>query len=159
MCGEVVTVRAHRAPQVDRRYNFPDTLHVSLEFLSGAVATLNVSMVYPLLKFRESGGPLVICENGGMRFVPFMDHLDLYWQRQDDAEPHLEQFDDLGFDHAYRQEFGDFVRWIKDGTKPCLTWEEGLRCVEVIEAAHRSANENGTVMSLPLYPELEAGAK
>ena len=111
-----------------------------------------MSLVYPVLKFRESGGPLVVCENGGMRFVPAMEHLDLAWQSRDDTEPHFERFDDLGFDHAFRQEAGDFVRWIKDGTKPCLTWEEGLRCVEVMEAALRSADENGTVLSLPLYP-------
>lgn len=156
MCGDVVTVRALAAPQVDSRYDFPDTLHVSLQFDSGAIATLNVSMVYPLLKFRESGGPMVICENGGMRFIPFMEHLDVYWQHRDDAKPHFEQFYDLGFDHAYRQEFGDFIRWITDGTDPCLTWREGLRCVEVIEAAHRSADEGGSTISLPLYPELEA---
>jgi predicted dehydrogenase len=157
MCGDVATVRAVAGPRVDPRYDFPDTLHVSLQFRSGAVASLNVSMVYPLLKFRESGGPMVICRNGGMRFVPFLQHLDLYWQHRDDAQPHFERFDDLGFDHAYRREFGDFVRWIREGTEPCLTWREGLRCVEVMEAAHRSADENGAVIPLPLYPELEPG--
>ena len=110
MCGDVVTVRALAPPQIDPRYDFPDTLHVSLQFASHAIATLNVSMVYPLLKFREAGGPLVICKNGGMRFVPFMDHLDLHSQHRDDAEPRFERFDDLGFKHAYRQEFGDFIR-------------------------------------------------
>ena len=155
MCGDVATVRALAAPQVDSRYDFPDTLHVSLQFHSGAVATLNVSMVYPLLRFRESGGPLAICANGAMRFVPFMEHLDLYWQHRDDPKPQLERFDDLGFDHAYRQELGDFVRWIEEGAEPCLSWREGLRCVEVMEAAHRSADQNGEVIPLPLYPELE----
>lgn len=156
MCGDVATVRALAAPRIDPRYDFPDTLHVSLQFHSGAVATLDVSLVYPLLKFRESGGPVVVCKNGGMRFVPFMEHLDLYWQHRSDSEPHFERFDDLGFDHAYRREFGDFVRWIVDGADPCLTWREGLRCVEVMEAAHRSAGENGSVIPLPLHPELES---
>ncbi len=155
MCGDVATVRALAAPQIDSRYDFPDTLHVSLQFQSGSIATLNVSMVYPLLKFRESGGPLVVCQQGGMKFVPFMDHLDLYWQHRDQKESNLERFDDLGFNHAYRQELGDFVRWITDGTDPCLTWRAGLRCVEVIEAAQLSAKQNGTVISLPLYPKLE----
>ena len=155
MCGDVARVRGVAGARVDKRYDFPETLHVSIDFRSGAVATLNVSMAYPLLKFRETSGPMVLCEHGGMRFVPFFEHLDLYWQHRDDPEPRLERFGDLGFDHAYRQEFGDFVRWIKDGTKPCLTWEEGLRCVEVIEAAQRSAAEGGRVIEMPLYPELE----
>ena len=155
MCGDVVDVRGLAGPQVDSRYDFPDTLHVTINFHTGAVASLNVSMVYPPLRFREAGGPMVVCEKGGMRFVPFMEHLDLYWQHHDDAQPHFERFDDLGFNQAYRREFGDFVRWVTDGAEPCLTWEEGLRCVEVMEAAHRSADEGGSVIRLPLYPHLE----
>ena len=155
MCGDVANVRALAPPQIDQRYEFHDTLHVTLQFHSGAVANLNVGLTYPLRKFREAGGPQIVCQNGGMRFVPFMEHLDLYWQHLDEPEPHFERFDDLGFDHAYRLEFGDFVRWITDGAEPCLTWREGLRCVEVMEAAHRSADQNGSVIDLPLYPNLE----
>jgi glucose-fructose oxidoreductase len=155
MCGEVANVRAVAPPKTDPRYDFPDTLHVELQFQEGAIASLNVSLVYPLLKFRESVGFRVICRQGGMHLDPFLDHIDLYWQHQNDAAPHHERFDDLGFDHAYRREIGDFVRWITEGRPPCLTWREGLRCVEVMEAAHRSAREQGAVTPLPLYPELE----
>jgi UDP-N-acetyl-2-amino-2-deoxyglucuronate dehydrogenase len=155
MCGDVDSVRALAPPQVDSRYDFPDTLHVEMRFRDGAVATLTVSLVYPLSKFRESVGARVICRHGGMHLDTFLDHIDLYWQHQTDAARHHERFDDLGFDHAYRLEVGDFVRWIKEGHEPCLTWREGLRCVEVMEAAHRSAREGGKVIPLPLYPALE----
>ena len=155
MCGDVANVRALAGPQVDPRYDFPDTLHVALQFHAGAVASLSVSLVYPPWKFREAGGPVVVCREGGMRFEPFLDHIDLYSQHRTDAAPHHERFDDLGFDHAYRKELGDFVSWITEGREPCLTWREGLRCVEVMEAAHRSARQNGAVIPLPLYPELE----
>ena len=158
LCGDVVTVRALAAPQVDGRYDFPDTLHVSLTFASGAIASLNVSLVYSLLKFREAGGPHIVFENGAARFVPSMDYLDLFWQHRSDSSVTHERFDDLGFQHAYRQEMGDFVNWVVDGTEPCLTWREGLRCVEVMEAAHRSAEAGGAVINLPLYPELERPA-
>jgi len=154
MCGDIDSVRAISPPQLDARFDFPDTIHVELRFRSEAVASLNVSMAYPLLKFRESGGPLVICRNGGMRFVPSLDYLDLYWQRSEDKEPHHERFD-LGFDQAFRKEIGDFVNWVARGEEPCLTWKEGLRCVEGMEAAHRSAAQNGAVIPLPLYPELD----
>ena len=159
MCGDVTTVRATAGPRIDTRYDFPDNLHVSLQFRSGAVADLTVAFSYPLLKFRESAGPLVVCQEGGIRFVPFLDHIDLYWQHRDDSEPRHERFDDLGFDHAFRMEIGDFVRWVTEGTQPCLTWHEGLRCVEVMEAAHRSAKEDGAVIEFPLYPELEESAQ
>jgi len=156
MAGDVAIVRAVRPPQTDQRFDFPDTLHVSLTFHTGAVGTLDVSFVYPVLRYRETGGPLVICADGGMRLVPYIDHIDLYWQRRDQTENRLERFNDLGFDHAFRQEFSDFVRWITTGEAPCLTWREGLRCVEVIEAARRSADEGGTILSLPLYPQWES---
>jgi predicted dehydrogenase len=155
MCGDVANVRALAAPQIDPRYDFPDTLHVALQFKDGATASLNASLMYPLQKFRESVGAQVICRHGGMHLDTFLDHIDLFWQHHSEAARHHERFDDLGFDHAYRQEIGDFVRWITDGSQPCLTWREGLRCVEVMEAAHRSASENGKVIQLPLYPELE----
>lgn len=155
MAGDIETVRAQAAPRVDSRYDFPDTMHVEMRFCSGAVTSLNASISYPLRKFREAGGPHVICRDGGMHLTPFLDHIDLDWQHRDDVQPRHERFDDLGFDHAYRREVGDFVRWIKDGAEPCLTWREGLRCVEAMEAAHRSAAQSGAVLPLPLYPELE----
>ena len=156
LCGDVATVRAVAPPQVDPRYDFPDTLHVTLTFHSGAVATLTASLVFPPCTFREAGGPIVLCEQGGMRFEPSLEHLDIFWQHRDDESVTHERFDDLGFDHAYRLELGDFVRWIEDpNAATCLTWEEGLRCVEVMEAAHRSADDAGRVITLPLYPELE----
>src|SRR6185312_920300 len=155
MCGDIESVRALSPPQLDSRFDFPDTIHVELRFRSEAVASLNVSMGYPLLKFRESGGPLVICRNGGMRFVPSLGHLDVYWQHSEDKEPRHERFDDLGFDHAFRKEIRDFVNWVQRGEEPCLTWREGLRCVEGMEAAHHSAARGGAVILLPLHPELE----
>jgi predicted dehydrogenase len=156
MCGDVATVRAVSPPQVDTRYDFPDTMHVTLTFHSGAVATLAASLVFPPWKFREAGGPIVMFENGGLRFEPFMDHLDISWQHREDPTLHHERFDDLGFDHAYRLELGDFVKGIDDpGYRGCLGWEEGLRCVEIMEAADRSAVAGGELISLPLYPELE----
>lgn len=155
MAGDVRSVRALAAPQIDDRYDFPDTAHLTMTFDSGAIGTLTVSLSAPPWQFREAGGPMVVCAHGGMRFVPAMDHLDLYWQHQDADTPTHERFDDLGFDHAYTTELGDFVRWIDGDTSPCLTWREGLRCVEVMEAAMRSMQEHGRVVELPLYPELE----
>ena len=75
---------------------------------------------------------------------------------RDDPTLHHERFDDLGFDHAYRLELGDFVKGIEDPEyRGCLGWEEGLRCVEIMEAADRSAVSGGELISLPVYPELE----
>ena len=50
---------------------------------------------------------------------------------------------------------GDFMRWVLHGQEPCLTWREGLRTVEIIEAAGRSADSKGVPVRLPLHPESE----
>lgn len=155
MCGPAAAVSALFAPQIDPRNDFPDTIHVLIRYRSGATGVINSSMAFTLAKFREACGADVICRDGSMRLQTFMDHIDLYWQRFDEQERHHRRFDDLGFDHAFRREIGDFVRWVTEGKTPCLTWREGLRCVEVMEAAHRSAKQNGAWQSLPLYPELE----
>ena len=41
------------------------------------------------------------------------------------------------------------------GKRPCLGWIEGLRCVETMKAAYRSADADGPPVDLPLRPELE----
>ncbi len=155
MCGNAARVSAMYGPRHDDSYKFPDILHATYRFESGALASINSAMLNPLQRFREAQGPTGQCRNGAFKMVPFLDHIDLYWQRLDEDQPHHERFDDLGFDHAYRLEIGDFVRWVKEGREPCLGWVEGLRCVEMMEAAYRSAEAGGTPVELPLYPDLE----
>ena len=155
MCGDAARVTAMYGPQHDERYRFPDILHATFRFESGALATINGGLSYPLHKFRESQGPWAECRHGGFKMLPRLDHIDLYWQRLDEEEVNHERFDDLGFDHAYRLETSDFVRWVQEDRPPCLTWVEGLRCVEMMEAAYRSAEAGGQPIDLPLYPELE----
>lgn len=154
MCGDAVCVTAVRGPQHDPRYGYPDVLHSTIRFSSGAVASINSGLAYPIHAFRESEGPWGECRNGGFKLVPQREHIDLYWRTMNDAEVRHEQYD-LGFDEAFHREVGDFVRWIREDRAPCLTWVEGLRCVEIMEAAYQSADQGGVPVALPLYPALE----
>ena len=155
MCGDVAQVAAWSGPKHDPAYAYPDITHATFRFRSGALATLSTSMLYPLHRFREAQGPQGQCRHGGFKLVPKMDRIDLYWQRLDGAQVHHERFDDLGFEHAFSLESNDFVRWVTEDRKPCLTWVEGLRCVEAMEAACLSAEADGRPIDLPLHPELE----
>ena len=160
LCGDVEAVSGVAGPQVDKRYDFSDSIHVMLRFKSGAIGFLGVSLSYPLRRYRQVYGAEVTCHEGGMRLVTSFQEVDLYWKSLGDSEEHHERFeepggDPVGANEALRQETRDFVRWIVEGAEPCLTWREGLRCVEVIEAARRSAKQQGKWIGLPLYPELE----
>lgn len=155
MCGSAESVTARYGPQADPSYRMPDIVHATFAFRSGAVASINSAVAFPLRQFRESEGPMGQCEHGGFMLVPQLDHIDLYWQRLDAKDRHQERFDDLGFKHAFSREVSDFLQWVKADRPPCLTWVEGLRCVEMMEAAYRSADGGGTPVPLPLHPELE----
>ena len=160
MCGDVEAVSGVAGPQVDRRYDFSDSIHVMLRFRSGAIGFLGVSLSYPLRRYRQVYGAEVTCRHGGMRLVTSFQEVNLHWKSLSESEEHHERFeepggDPVGANEALRKETRDFVRWIVDGTEPCLTWREGLRCVEVIEAARRSTKQSGAWIPLPLYPELE----
>ncbi len=160
LCGDVEAVSAIAGPQVDRRYDFSDSIHVSLRFRSASVGFLGVSLSYPLRRYRQVYGAEVTCRKGGIRLVSSFQQVDLYWKSLDASDEHHEHFEETGGDpvganEALRKETRDFVRWIVDGSEPCLTWREGLRAVEVIEAARRSAKQEGSWIKLPLYPELE----
>jgi len=114
--------------------------------------------------YRQVYGAEVVCREGGMRLATSLHDADLHWKLLGESEGHHERFEEsggnpVGGEEAIRKEIRDFVRWAADGTEPCLTWREGLRCVEVVEAARRSAKEDGSWIKLPLYPELEASGQ
>jgi predicted dehydrogenase len=161
LCGDVEAVSAVAGPQVDQRFDFSDSIHVMLRFRSGAIGFLGVSLSYPLRRYRQVYGAEIACRLGGMRLVSSIQDADLYWKLLAESDEHHERFEEPGGDPvganvALRKETREFVRWIVDGTEPCLTWREGLRCVEIIEAARCSAKQQGSWMTLPLYPELES---
>jgi UDP-N-acetyl-2-amino-2-deoxyglucuronate dehydrogenase len=155
LCGDVATVTALYGPQHDSRYLYPDIIHATYRFKSGALASICGGQSFPLHVFKESEVPWGECRHGGFKLMPYRDHIDIHWQRLDEQEAHHERFDAPGIDHAFRLETGDFVRWIQEERAPCLTWIEGLRCVEMMEAAYRSAAAGGQPIHLPLYPALE----
>ena len=156
MCGNAKQVSAMYGPQQEKGLGYPDISHATFMMESNALASINSSVWFPIHKFREAQGPMCQCRHGGFKLVPHMEHLDLYWQRIDEEEMHHERFDiNEDFDPAYRKELGDFVDWITEDKTPCLTWEEGLRCVEMMDGAYQSADKGGDVVKFPLHPELE----
>jgi len=156
MCGDAARVSALYGAEMDPGYGYPTVMHATYSFQSGAVATLTSTLHNPIHKFREAQGPMVQARNGGLKLVPQMTHLDLYWQTLDTEDAVHERFPiEEDFDPAYRREVGDFVEWIVNDRPPCLTGMDGLRCVELMEASYRSAEKNGTWIDLPLCPEME----
>ena len=94
------------------------------------------------------------------KLVPRDDRLDLYFQAYDQEAAQHEQYDSKeDLDHAYRREVVDFVRWARDEIDdPCLTWREGLHCVQTMQALGQSARANGPWIELPAPPAPKVAA-
>jgi predicted dehydrogenase len=58
-------------------------------------------------------------------------------------------FDEWGFDVAYAAELRSFARWVLHDEPPILTGVDGLRCVEIMQAAYLAAAV-GRELPLPL---------
>ena len=154
MCGPAEAVSAMYGRPQDETYDYPDSMLVHVRFKSGAVASLSAGVNYTLVPYRMSTRPQVICRNGALRMKLYLDHIDVIYQVRGGPVKTI-RFDDLGYDHAFALETRSFVEWIQTGKKPVLGWEEGLRVVEIMEAAYVSADQGGKLVELPLYPELE----
>ena len=146
ICGEVASVSAKVPIKTDFHTDYEDAISVLLQFESGVAATLEVCPLYPLQTFRQAFGIQIVFERGGLWYDPHSHTIRV----GRDGEEQVYTFDnEAGFMHAYKAELSSFARWIRYGECPVLTAWDGLRCVEVMEAAKISAYR-GIEVPLPL---------
>lgn len=147
ICGEVATISARVPIKTEFHTDYEDAISVLLQFESGVAATLEVCPLYPLQTFRQAFGVQIVFERGGLWYDP---HACTVRICRNDGEEESCSFDnEAGFLHAYKSELTSFARWIRAGEPPVLTAWDGLRCVEVMEAAKISAYR-GVEVPLPL---------
>jgi myo-inositol 2-dehydrogenase/D-chiro-inositol 1-dehydrogenase len=146
LCGEVDSVYAVAGPKTHTNADYSDSVSAILQFGSGAICSFQVSPYYPLRQYRTSFGFEIVCERGGMSYDPRT--ITVAYQERG-GERQAVQFADYGFETAYLQEFQSFLSWILRDEPPLLTGEDGLRCVEILQAIELSM-ARGCVVHLPL---------
>jgi predicted dehydrogenase len=146
LCGEVDSVYALAGPKTHTNSDYEDSVSAVLRFRNGAVGSLQVSPYYPLREYRTSFGFEIVCERGGMSYDPRT--ITVAYQSAGGERQEV-SFADYGFECAYLQEFGSFLGWILRDESPVLTGEDGLRCVEILQAIELSMTY-GRVVRLPL---------
>ena len=147
LLGEVEEVSAFESVKVDHDLSdYSDAISVSMRFASGAVGSLQVSTLYPMGTYRTAFGFDIVCENGGMSYDPrkVAVHHQLH-----DRPMQTTFFEGYGHDVAFVREWSSFAGWVLRDETPVLTGEDGLRCVEIIQAAYISVAE-GARVTLPL---------
>ncbi len=153
ICGDVARVRALQSLKTHKQHDYPDMVFVEMQFASGAIGSFRGAFYFPLVSERESSSVRIVCERGGIAYegaqisVRYSDH---------GGELETKEFPEYGFESAYRMELSSFIRWITNNESPVVSWEDGLKCVEIMEAAYLSLN-TGNWVDLPLPERAEFG--
>jgi predicted dehydrogenase len=143
--SDVTRVMALTGPKTDDYTDYEDSIAVTLQYASGAIASMLVAEHAPLRTFEESFQISVLLERGSIHVDPGtgeVTHASRHDQERSTPAvgesfgsfEHLEE-------HAYREEFSAFARRVLSGDlTPDPTVEDGLRCVETLEAIYASVD-------------------
>lgn len=155
LCGEAASVYARTPVKMNHHTDYEDAISVLIHFETGPVASLQVSPYSPLYTFRQAFGVHIVLERGAIVYDP----LSMTVRAQSSGgPPEVWTFDnDAGFTQAYVRELTSFADWIRSGSEPVLNAWDGLRCVEIMQAAQISAF-SGREVTLPLPGRCATGS-
>lgn len=148
--SDVTRVMAMAGPKTDDYTEYEDSISVTLQYESGAIASVIVAEHDPLRTFEESFQISVLCERGSIHIDPgagTVTHASRV-ALDDPRSPRVESFGTFSEleEHAYRQEFAAFARRVTAGGHGLdPTVEDGLRCVETLEAIYTSLDRGEVV--------------
>ena len=147
ICGEAGSVFARSPVKTDHRSDYEDALSLMIHFESGVVGTLQVCPFSTVRTFRQAFGVHIVLERGGVLYNP--SDFSVTIQGWEGEEERFEFDNEAGFREAYTAELTSFAAWVMEDQEPILTGWDGLRCVEIMEAAYLSAR-SGREVQLPL---------
>ena len=146
LLGDVVRVHALAAPQVLDNQDYADTVTVSMQFASGAFGCLVDTYAQPL----ASCGGDIVCQYGGAGFdlPPRGANRRIEYQVRGNEKVTLSIKGVSALDPV-SHELRSFAQWVLHDKPPFIAPEDGLKAVEIIEAAYLSI-ERGEAVRLPL---------
>lgn len=147
LMGEVSRVHAVTGPKLYSDItDYEDSIAINLTFAGGAIGSVQVSTFYPMATYRTSFDYQIVCEHGGIAY----DSRQASVHHQIKDRPmETSFFEGYGHDVAYDLEWSNFAAWLLRDEPPILTGEDGLRCVEIMQAAYISV-ATGESVDLPL---------
>lgn len=154
--SDVTRAMAVAGPKTDEYTDYEDSIAVTLQYESGAIASMLVAEHAPLRTFEESFQIAVLLERGSILVDPgagTVTHASrLALQRSTPAmHESFGSFEDLE-EHAYREEFSAFARRVLSEEREAdPSVEDGLRCVETLEAIYSSL-QSGEVATVVRHP-------
>jgi predicted dehydrogenase len=153
--SDVTSVLAMAGPKTDDYTDYEDSIAVTLRYENGAVASMLVAEHDPLRTFEQSFQISVLLQNGSIHVDPGAGAVTHAARHGHERPPGvtLESFGSFESleEHAYREEFRAFARRVLAGDRRDPSAEDGLRCVETLEAIYRSL-ESGDVTAVVKHP-------
>ncbi len=143
--GEVAWVKASMSRQSNLEIDVEDTVHLILGFVADTegralIANLNMDIV----RHDTTRQCLAIGEHGSLRWDGVTGVVELFpagstaWER---VFAHTPQRDE-----SYIAEWRHFLACIRDDVAPLISGQDGLKALNIIEAARRSAAGTDTML-------------
>jgi predicted dehydrogenase len=145
--GEVSWVRATLRRQSDLEINVEDSAHLILGFSPNTEGKqLTCALNLDFIRHDYTRLCTVIGEKGSLRWNGLTGAVEIFRQ---DAPDWVKLFRHKPQrDETYVAEWNDFLNCIKEKRVPKVTGEDGLKVIEIIEAARLSAN-SGIEVAIP----------
>jgi len=153
--GEVDWVRATLLRQSELEIDVEDTVHLTIGFENRTpnrqlIASLNMDFI----RHDTTRTCTVIGDRGSLRWDGILGEVSFFQAEKKSWEILFNN--DNGIEETYILEWQELIRAIEQNVSPAVTGEDGLRVVEIIEAARLSA-ESGiqtAVIRSPLKNEI-----
>lgn len=148
--GEVDWVRATLSRQSDLEIDVEDSAHLIIGFIPKVpsrplVATVNLDFV----RHDTTRMCVAIGEAGSVRWNGLTGEVALYGQDTDEWHALYAHYSEQ--DETYLAEWREFLECVDESRTPGVTGEDGLRVLEIIEAARSSAS-TGRQISVSMTP-------
>ncbi|MCL4543915.1 MAG: Gfo/Idh/MocA family oxidoreductase [Chloroflexi bacterium] len=132
LCGDVASVYAEMDNYSHPDHDYCDLAFISLRFRNGAIGLLYSSTTSAI------GGTsgLIQGTEGAIRYEGWGRRGRIEWKRYDAAEPVIIDLSTLEARNGYEHEFDLFAQAVLQRTVPEITGLDGLKAVELAEAAY-----------------------
>ncbi len=147
VCGRAMSVNAVESKiRVQKGVDYQDSVFLQVEFKNGAIGAIQ-STVSCLISDQRGH---IVGTLGSLRFDPGRRLIEMAtWdgkRERIDVEPSDRQ---ALMDIGIRAELQSFIDWITQDAEPILTGWDGLRAMEIIDAAYQSIAKRRSIQ-LPL---------
>lgn len=146
LVGPVESVHAYTAT-LARRIEVEDTAAISLKFRSGGLGTVNVTMLAHPNNFEAS--LTLIAERGIVRLGGLACGRVEHWAVEGVEAPTESGAPETLYGDGHRDLYRDVARALTEGDSALIEGVEGMKSLEVVVGAYRSAQE-GRRVGLPL---------